>query len=88
MKKFLLALTFALLSSALLVSSSMGVLAGCGHIDNSPFLSSPVDSWPERQHRHKQIVDLGMRQSNEDIDKILLLDRSSRLMYWHAQYGN
>jgi len=73
--------------SLMLLAAGVISLAGCGNVDNHPLLSSPVDNYPERMHRHRQIVDLSARQMVEDFDKLFLMERSSRLMYWHAQYG-
>ena len=76
---------------ALVVCIVGSVLSGCTSCntfgDNSALVSSPVDNCPERTHRHSNIADLQTRMLVEDWDKLWLLDRSTKLTYWHAFYG-
>lgn len=54
-----------------------GFLAGC----------TMSESAQERDRRIRQQMALQMRMMVEDIDAVLLLDRSSRLTEWHARIG-
>ena len=59
---------------ALLVAS---LLAGC-----APGL---VHTGAERERRHRNIVALEARQMNDDWDSFWLMDKPSRMTYWHLR---
>lgn len=52
-------------------------LGGCG-----PGLA---DTEHQRKLRHKHIADVGSRQFVDDWDHFWLMDRPSRLTYWHVR---
>lgn len=55
-----------------------GLLAGC----------TLTETARERNRRIRNIAGLQMRMLVEDIDTVLLLDRSSQLAFWNTQVGN
>lgn len=62
---------------ALFLSLFLGaLLAGC---------SGVADSGSDRGRRHKRIIDSNMRQSIDDWDYIMLLDRNSRLTDYNTR---
>ena len=61
----------------LLIVSLTGLLAGC----------TMVETPSEHARRWVNITDVNLRQASEDVDYILLLDRSSRLNQWHTRVG-
>ena len=44
-----------------------------------------VHSGPERRRRHRNIMALEARQINDDWDTFWMLDKPSRLTYWHLR---
>ena len=59
---------------ALLVAT---VMSGCG--------PGMVHSAAERKRRHRNIATLEARQINDDWDTFWMVDRPSRLTYWHLR---
>ncbi|MCY2932077.1 MAG: hypothetical protein NTV86_21810 [Planctomycetota bacterium] len=57
----------------------VGVLGGC-----SPF-NGVVDNASERNERVILSTDLQLRMVLDDADRLMLLDRSSRLMPWYGR---
>ena len=63
----------------LLLTIGVGVLlSGCG----------TVDSFDERVRRYNNILELESRMAVDDIDEILLFDRSTYLSRWKAVIGH
>ena len=52
-------------------------LSGCG--------PGMVDSAPQRKRRIRNIVALEFRQLNDDWDSFWMLDKPSRMTYWHLR---
>ena len=59
---------------ALLVAT---FVSGCG--------PGMVHSASERKRRHRNIAELEARQINDDWDAFWMVDRPSRLTYWHLR---
>lgn len=57
----------------------IGVLGGC-----SPF-NGVVDNAAQRNEREVLMTDLQMRMALDDFDRVMLLDRASRLMPWYGR---
>jgi len=47
-----------------------------------------VDSGPERSRRIRNTWALELRQMNDDWDSFWLVDKPSRMTYWHVREGN
>ena len=63
----------------LLLSICLGtVLAGC---------AGTIDTGPERLRRYWEITEIQGRQFNDDLDYLLLYERSSRLTEYHGRAG-
>lgn len=59
----------------------IGTMCGCG------VCPGVMDTAQERNQRIVQESDLQMRMIVDDFDRLMLLDKSSRLMPWYSRVG-
>ena len=48
---------------------------------------TPTETWDERNHRINQVVDMNLREMNEDWDRVWLMERNEKDNQWSPHVG-